>query len=95
MIKKQGEAIKCPHCQVGIMKQKQLTYFTWLNNELITVPEFPSWVCDFCRYREYDKKALNRLDNLMYSIKKEQTVKFHPHVHSVDESPTAPTAGIE
>lgn len=80
MLKKQSKAIKCPHCQVGVMKQKYLTYFTWLNNELITVPEFPSRVCDFCRYREYDRKAMNRLNSLMHSIQKKQKVDFPPNV---------------
>ncbi len=33
----------CPECQTGVMHLKQLTYFTWLNEELITVPNFPAW----------------------------------------------------
>ena len=28
-----------------------MTYFTWLNEELITVPHFPAWVCDMCGRR--------------------------------------------
>ena len=61
----QTRPTNCPHCQVGALKQKYLTYFTWLNHELITVPDFPSWVCDFCGHREYDGKALNQLDHLL------------------------------
>ena len=34
-----------------------ITYFTWLGDELITVPNFPAWICDMCGRREYDQKA--------------------------------------
>jgi YgiT-type zinc finger domain-containing protein len=42
-----------------------LTYFTWLNQELITVPNFPSWVCDVCGRREYDPRAISWLNTLL------------------------------
>ncbi|MCC6147480.1 MAG: YgiT-type zinc finger protein [Anaerolineaceae bacterium] len=51
----------CLECQAGQMHRHYVTYFTWLGNELITVPDFPSWVCDVCGRREYDAQALNRL----------------------------------
>jgi YgiT-type zinc finger domain-containing protein len=35
-----------------------MTYFTWLNDELVTVPNFPAWVCDVCGRREYDPRAI-------------------------------------
>ncbi len=34
----------------GIMHLSFLTYFTWLNEELISVPNFPAWVCDVCGF---------------------------------------------
>lgn len=42
-----------------------LTYFTWLNQELVTVPNFPSWVCDMCGRREYDPRAISWLNMLL------------------------------
>ncbi len=55
----------CMECQTGILRQEKLTYFTWLNDELITVPNFPAWVCDVCGKRDYDSEAIIRLNTLL------------------------------
>ena len=55
----------CPECHTGVLRLEYLTYFTWLNDELITVPNFPSWVCDVCGKREYDTHAVSWLNMLL------------------------------
>jgi YgiT-type zinc finger domain-containing protein len=55
----------CPECHTGFFHLEYLTYFTWLNDELITVPNFPSWVCDVCGKREYDTHAVSWLNMLL------------------------------
>lgn len=55
----------CPECHTGVLHLEYLTYFTWLNDELITVPNFPSWVCDVCGKREYDNHAVTWLNMLL------------------------------
>ena len=55
----------CPECHAGVFRLEYLTYFTWLNDELITVPNFPSWVCDVCGKREYDLRAVSWLNMLL------------------------------
>jgi YgiT-type zinc finger domain-containing protein len=55
----------CPECHTGVFQLTYLTYFTWLNDELITVPNFPSWVCDVCGKREYDTHAVSWLNMLL------------------------------
>ncbi len=55
----------CPECKSGIMSLRYITYFTWLNKELITVPNFPAWVCDLCGRREYDARAISWLNTLL------------------------------
>ncbi|MCS6906318.1 MAG: YgiT-type zinc finger protein [Anaerolineales bacterium] len=55
----------CPECISGILRLKYITYFTWLNDELITVPNFPAWVCDLCGRREYDQRAISWLNTLL------------------------------
>jgi YgiT-type zinc finger domain-containing protein len=55
----------CSECQTGVMRLRYLTYFTWLNEELITVPNFPAWVCDVCGRREFDSRAITRLNTLL------------------------------
>jgi YgiT-type zinc finger domain-containing protein len=55
----------CAECQAGIFCLQYLTYFTWLNGELITVSNFPAWVCDVCGRREYDARAITWLNTLL------------------------------
>lgn len=55
----------CPECQTGKVYLQYLTYFTWLNDELVTVPNFPAWVCDVCGRREYDGRAVLWLNTLL------------------------------
>ena len=50
-------AYQCTECQAGILHLRQITYFTWLDEDLVTVPNFPAWVCDVCGRREYDTQA--------------------------------------
>jgi len=38
---------------------------TWLGNDLITVPNFPAWICDMCGDRTYDAQALAQLSILL------------------------------
>jgi YgiT-type zinc finger domain-containing protein len=55
----------CPECHAGVYHLEYLTYFTWLNEELVTVPNFPSWVCDVCGRRDYDSRAISWLNTLL------------------------------
>jgi YgiT-type zinc finger domain-containing protein len=59
------EPFPCTECASGLMHMRFITYFTWLNEELLTVPNFPAWVCDVCGRREYDEKAISWLTMLL------------------------------
>ncbi len=59
------EPVPCTECQAGVMHLQFLTYFTWLNDELITVPNFPAWVCDVRGRREYDEKSISWLKMIL------------------------------
>jgi len=59
------ESMPCNECPGGVMHPRLITYFTWINNELITVPNFPAWVCDMCGKREYDEQAISWLTMLL------------------------------
>lgn len=63
----QNSHITCPECQVGTYQLKLVTYYTWLGDELITVPDFPCWVCDVCKRFDYDQKALNQISLVLNS----------------------------
>ena len=55
----------CVECHVGMMHSKHITYFTYIQNELITVPNFLAWVCDVCGRREYDVQSIHWLNMLL------------------------------
>lgn len=59
------ESIPCNECQAGVMNLRFITYFTWLGEELITVQNFPAWICDMCGRREYDEQAISWLTMLL------------------------------
>jgi YgiT-type zinc finger domain-containing protein len=60
-----GMPIPCVECGAGVMRLNHITYFTWLDDELITVPNFPAWVCDLCGRREFDPRAIAWLNTLL------------------------------
>jgi YgiT-type zinc finger domain-containing protein len=57
----------CPECHAGLMQKDHVTYLTWLMGELITVPDFPAWICDVCGRCDYDPQAVSRLNILLSS----------------------------
>ena len=59
------QSIPCNECPAGVMHERQIAYFTWLGEELITVPNFPAWVCDLCGKREYDGRAISILTMIL------------------------------
>ena len=58
-------SMPCNNCPAGVMHLRHITYFTWLGEELITVPNFPAWVCDICGRRTYDEQAVQWLSTLL------------------------------
>jgi YgiT-type zinc finger domain-containing protein len=57
--------IPCDECQAGVKHLHFITYFTWLGDELVMVPNFPAWVCDVCGRRDYDEKSISWLTMLL------------------------------
>lgn len=61
----QPTVVPCIECHAGILQLRHITYFTWLDAELVMVPDFPAWVCDVCGRREFDEKAIQWLNMLL------------------------------
>lgn len=59
----------CTECIAGVRRLQYLTYFTWYRDQLITVPNFPAWVCDICGKRDYDTKAVSWLQTILNTHK--------------------------
>jgi YgiT-type zinc finger domain-containing protein len=68
----------CNECQAGMMRLSYITYFTWLDEELVTVPGFPAWICDVCGKREYDDRAVNWLTTLLSPNAGQTTIRSKP-----------------
>ena len=79
----------CTECQAGVMRLRYITYFTWLNDELITVPNFPAWICDVCGRREYDGRAINWLNTLLNpEAGRRPPSRRRPGIIRPDQAPT-------
>jgi YgiT-type zinc finger domain-containing protein len=81
--------VPCNECQAGKMQVRYLTYFTWLGEELITVPNFPAWVCDVCGRREYDERAISWLTMLLSPNTGRPTSKVHRTLPPQQKSDTS------
>ncbi len=57
--------VTCPECQMGSYFLKLTTYYTWMGDTMITVPDFPCWVCDSCKHSQFDQKAIGQLKILL------------------------------
>ena len=92
MTDKPKESFPCSECQAGMMHLQHLTYFTWLDEELVTVPNFPAWVCDMCGRREYDAQAISWLTTILNpETGKASTSKRRPRPTLKKQSGTRPT----
>lgn len=47
-----------------------MAYFTVHGGQVISVPDFPSWVCDVCGRREYDAAAVAELRVMLESSRR-------------------------
>ena len=59
------QCYSCPECHGGNVRMQHVVYYTWVSGELITVPDFPAWICDMCGMREYDQRALSWLNIIL------------------------------
>ena len=71
--------IPCSDCSIGQMHQTTVTYFTFLGGRMITVPDFPAWICDMCGKCEYDLEALDNLALLLCPQNSDQPAKRQSH----------------
>ena len=82
------ETYPCNECPAGVMHLHHITYFTWLGQELITVPNFPAWVCDMCGKREYDEQAISWLTMLLNPNAGKPTRRVKPPRRPASRTPT-------
>ncbi len=83
----------CPECHGGNVSMQHVVYYTWVSGELITVPDFPAWICDMCGMREYDQRALSWLNIILSpdTGRKNQT-QLEQKPRSTERPPIQPEA---
>jgi YgiT-type zinc finger domain-containing protein len=59
------EVYVCPECHVGSLHAGTALYCATIGGQLITVPDFPAWICDVCGLRQYDQPAELELHALL------------------------------
>jgi YgiT-type zinc finger domain-containing protein len=84
------ERYTCPECQAGILQLEHITYLTWLAGELITVPDFPAWICDVCGRCDYDPQAISWLNILLNAGSSHHTRPKRRRPRSQDQPPAQP-----
>lgn len=55
----------CPECRVGNLQASAASFFTDVAGNMMTIPDFPAWICDICGHCEYDRDSLNQLQTLL------------------------------
>jgi YgiT-type zinc finger domain-containing protein len=78
----------CLNCQGGRKHLQSATLMTWLGDTLISVPNFPAWICDICGHRSYDSQALAQLSMM---LNPEAGTPVQPALTPPDKKPRANT----
>ena len=78
----------CYKCQGGRKTLRTVTLMTWLGDDLVTVPDFPAWICDLCGHRTYDTHALAQLSLL---LNPDAGTPVQPAFHPAEKTPPANT----
>lgn len=57
----------CPRCMVGRIKQRPVTLSEVIDGYLLSIPNFPAWMCDICHAFMYDPVAMDELHTFLTS----------------------------
>ncbi|MDX1994502.1 MAG: hypothetical protein SF029_19120 [bacterium] len=55
----------CPRCQIGRLHLRTATYLQLYRGMMISVPDTPAYICDFCNYQEFEFEAVHQLQALI------------------------------
>jgi len=80
----------CRECQIGTLRPRQVSYFIRQGRQLVSVPDFPAWVCDFCGNREYDTGALAELNAMLENNRRTLRPPRRPRPKPDPEQPRPP-----
>lgn len=55
----------CPRCMIGRLQNKSTTYLRLYRGMVLSVPDTPAYVCDYCGFYEFDLAALQSIQSLI------------------------------
>lgn len=55
----------CHECRIGNYQPIRQTYHTWLDEQFVTVPDAPAFLCDVCGHTFFDPHFMRRMDVLI------------------------------
>ncbi len=55
----------CTSCHIGHLQPRRVTYLLPFDNQLVTMPGVPAWLCDACGELTYDEIVLEQLNMLL------------------------------
>jgi YgiT-type zinc finger domain-containing protein len=82
-----NQRFPCGECHAGHVNMQHVVYYTWVCGELITVPDFPAWICDVCGAREYDRRALSWLNIILSPDTGKKKGSSYQQKHLTPKSP--------
>lgn len=58
---------QCETCHIGTLHAMQATYTSWIDDQLIIVPNIEAWLCDVCADFWHEPDAIARIEMLLGS----------------------------
>lgn len=68
----------CEHCKIGRYRPARLPFISWLNKDILVMPNAPGQVCDVCGDSFFDPEFLFQLDSLINSDEDQETGQSAP-----------------
>lgn len=57
--------MECTHCRLGHYQLDRLPYFTFLDEQLMVIPNVPAYRCDMCGHIRFNELFLYNLQYLI------------------------------
>ncbi len=56
---------QCPVCHIGVLHLCRVTYTSWLQRQLVLLPNVAVWACDVCGESTYDPEIVGWVGMLL------------------------------
>lgn len=56
---------QCPVCHIGVLHLSKVTYTSWLQRQLVLLPNVAVWACDVCGESAYDPEIVGWVSMLL------------------------------